>query len=542
LHRGVAASLAADTFFLALYDEVSRTVEVVRQVERGTELPGGHFPIGEGVTSEAILTRRPRLIRQWSQEAPRVRLQYASGTPGLPESSLIVPLVFGDRVLGVLAAHGYLADAFDEDDLRWLEAIATQVSAAVAALQSSQRLHTQLNERVSELQEVVSMMADGLLIIDRDGRLTDINRAACDLLCLDDTSVVLGQPLMSEVWGQWPLGAHEITAMLTPVIEALQRGERPDEVEVKVERNGRRVLTFNGTPLFDARGAPSGAVLVVHDITSRREVDELKDEMLSVASHELRTPVTVIRAQAQLMRRCIRFATTSLEEVDEGLVTIVGETERLTHLLSLLLDMSRIQAGRLDISRRSVDLGKVAAAVVAQVQTTTERHQILLRRSGHLTGHWDESRLQQVIANLLTNAIKYSPDGGAINVTVRGDATDVQVSVRDHGVGLTPHEAEHVFERFFRAASIRQLEGSGLGLYICQSIVTAHGGRIWVESEGPGHGTAFSFVLHKTNPREYLSDEQPSRLTQGTRIRTRRNGAPNASVPPTSKRAELTRA
>jgi signal transduction histidine kinase len=242
------------------------------------------------------------------------------------------------------------------------------------------------------------------------------------------------------------------------------------------------------------------------------------------------------------MRRGIRCGATSLEHVDDGLVTIIGETERLKHLLSLLLDMSRIQAGRLDISRRSVNIGQVAAAVVAEVQTTTERHQIRLRRSGDLTGQWDESRLQQVIANLLTNAIKYSPDGGVIDVTVRGDATDVRVSVRDHGVGLTPQEAEHVFERFFRAASIRQLEGSGLGLYICQSIVTAHGGRIWVESDGPGHGTAFSFVLHRTNPKEYSTDQQPPRLTQETKTRARRNGVPNTSVPPTSKRAELVRA
>jgi len=398
-------------------------------------------------------------------------------------------------VLGVIVAHAYRACAFDEEDLLWLESVGVHLAAAIAALRTSERQHTDLRDRVSELQSIVGMMADGVLIMDRDGRLTDINRAARDLLCIDDWSVVLGQSLTSEVWGQWTLGAHEITAVLEPVIEALQRGERPSEVEVRVERQGRRVLSFSGTPLFDRAGTPDGAVLLVRDVTGRREVEELKDEMLSVASHELRTPVTVIRAQAQLMRRAIRSSVPTLDEVDEALGMIVDETERLKLLLVLLLDMSRIQAGRLGINRSRVDLGRLAGEVVAEVQTTTERHAVDLRLAGDLTGHWDEPRLQQVLRNLLTNAIKYSPNGGRIEVDIAAEGADIRACVRDYGIGLTPRQAARVFERFFRATPVRQLEGSGLGLYICESIVAAHGGRIWVESDGPGHGSAFSLVL-----------------------------------------------
>jgi len=118
-----------------------------------------------------------------------------------------------------------------------------------------------------------------------------------------------------------------------------------------------------------------------------------------------------------------------------------------------------------------------------------------LHCSGHATGYWDESRLQQVLVNLLSNAIKYSPQGGPIDVNIRTCRDRVTVSVSDHGVGIAPEEAPHVFERFFRAKSTRRLEGDGLGLYICKSIVAAHGGRIWVEAAGHGHGSSFRFVL-----------------------------------------------
>ena len=495
LHVELSAALAADTFFLALYDKASGTVQVVRQADYDDELPGGTFPLGHGFTSDVIRTGRPRLIRRWSEEGPHVEVQYVSSTPGLPESSLIVPMVHGQEVLGVIAVYKYQPLGFDEDDLLLMEAIAPQAAAAIASLGNSERLNGQLRERVSELQAIVTTMADALLIIDAEGRLTGLNSAARELLCVNDTSVLMGQHVAREAWGQWPLGASEITAALEPMIARLQRGAVPAEVVVRVEPQGRRLLSFSGTPLVDAHGRLKGSILIVRDVTGRQEVEELKDEMLSVASHDLRTPVTVIRAQAQLMRRAIRYSATTLEQMDEGLASIVDETERLTRLLALLLDLSRLQAGRFDIDRRLIDIGKMARTVVDEVQTTTRKHKIGLNLVGNLNGVWDQPRLEQVLTNLLTNAIKYSPDGGAIEVGVRGEQNSVQVSVRDNGIGVAQHEAEHLFERFFRAKSTRQLEGAGLGLYICHSIVTAHGGRIWVESDGPGRGAAFCFVL-----------------------------------------------
>ncbi len=495
LHQEIPELLRAETFFLGLYDDASRTIEIVRQADFGAELPGGSFPLGQGLTSHVIRTRRPCLIRHWSREAPPVQLQYLSSTPGLPESALTVPLVFGDQVLGVIAVHNYQPDAFDEDDLLVLEAIAGQAAVAIAGLRDSERLNTQLQERVSELQAILSTMADALLMVDAQGRLVGLNHAARVLLCLDDVSIVLGQPLERQEWGNWPLGAREVTETLAPMIRVLQRGEVPPEVEVHLQRGGRRVLSFRGTSLTDAHGAPIGSVLIVRDVTEHREIEELKDEMLSIASHDLKTPVTVIKAQAQLLRRGIRDGSTTLSSVDDGLTSIVEQTDRLAKLVHLLLDLSRIEAGRLVVDRRLVDLGSIVSRVIASERVTTDRHTLRLHCARQATGYWDESRLQQVLVNLLSNAIKYSPQGGPIDVNIRTCRDRVTVCVRDHGVGIAPEEAPHVFERFFRAKSTRRLEGDGLGLYICKSIVAAHGGRIWVEAAGHGHGSSFCFVL-----------------------------------------------
>jgi signal transduction histidine kinase len=147
--------------------------------------------------------------------------------------------------------------------------------------------------------------------------------------------------------------------------------------------------------MFDASGSVIGCVLVVRDVTAQRQNDELKDAMLSVASHDLKTPVTVIRSDAQLLRREIARHATTMEEVDERLHTIVKQTDRLSKLLSLLLDVSRIDAGRFEIAPSLVDLQRLASTTMAEVQATTDKHLLELHVSGQATGHWDERRLQQ---------------------------------------------------------------------------------------------------------------------------------------------------
>jgi signal transduction histidine kinase len=227
-------------------------------------------------------------------------------------------------------------------------------------------------------------------------------------------------------------------------------------------------------------------------------MEELKDEMLAIASHDLRVPITVIKAQAQLLRRSIVRGSATLPMIDEGLESIVRQTDHLGKLLSLLLDLTRIDAGRLELQPNPMELRALVAGTIANIQATTTRHQLKMRARRHVFDIWDERRLQEVLENLLTNAVKYSPEGGLIVVSVRATKTLVTVRVSDTGLGLAPDEAPHVFERYYRGRGVRLLEGAGLGLYICQAIISAHGGRIWAESAGPGSGTSFCFTLPRT--------------------------------------------
>jgi PAS domain S-box-containing protein len=490
-----ARAVEAQTFVLALYDEATRTVEVVRQVDCGVELAGGTFPIGTGLTSQVIRTHQPQLIRRWSVEGPPVQVQYASDTPGLPESAVAVPLLFGDQVLGVISVYSYAPDAFDEDDLFAVELIAGQVAIAIARLRHSDRLDLQDQRRTSESEAIFSNMVDALLVVDAEGRLVRLNRAARELLCFEDTSIVLGQPLDREQWGQWPLGAQEVAERLGPMIDVLRRGQVPAGFEVELQAQGRRFLSFGATALFDSYGVQTGGLLVVRDITARHEVERLKDEMILIASHDLKAPVTVIKTQAQILRRDIQRGSATLERADDGLASIVNQVDRLSRMLDLLFDLSQIEAGRLEMRPAPMDLRMLVSSLIAGTRLTAAGHRLSLRSPPAVIGAWDERRLQQVVSNLLTNALKYSPNGGSIDTTIRVAPHAVTVRIRDHGMGLAPEDVTRVFERFYRTRGARQLEGTGLGLYICRGIVMAHGGRIWAESAGPGQGSAFCFTL-----------------------------------------------
>jgi signal transduction histidine kinase len=237
-----------------------------------------------------------------------------------------------------------------------------------------------------------------------------------------------------------------------------------------------------------------------------KELDKLKSQFLSMASHELKTPLTVISGflQVALRRKQRRLArgVPSVEEwrqeetVDaEQLEVVNGQTSKLARLVDELLDVSRIESGRIELKLAPVDLPRLAADVAERMQLTTSRHELRMAASGAdgATAMADRDQLEQVLTNLIHNAIKYSPDGGPIDVAVEAVGDDVTLSVRDRGVGIPASEVRSVFDLFFRSragGSRQAVGGMGLGLYISKEIVGRHGGRIWVESE-PGRGSTF---------------------------------------------------
>ena len=241
-----------------------------------------------------------------------------------------------------------------------------------------------------------------------------------------------------------------------------------------------------------------------------------RDETLASISHDLRTPLTSIRGLAQLMqRRLARGAMMSSEELTERLGRIEEQTALMARMIDDLLDVARIEAGRpLDLRRESCDLVALAQKTAADVQRSTDRHQLrVVAENPSIVGALDSARLERVVLNLLTNAVKYCPDGGDIELTVRAErrltGDWAMVAVRDGGIGIPPADLPRIFERFYRASNVGdQLRGTGLGLAGARQIVEQHGGEISVASD-PDSGTTFTVRLPLDERSAVQRDGQP---------------------------------
>ncbi len=406
------------------------------------------------------------------------------------EQVVALPMAIGDELIGVLYVFRAYGTRFTANDRQVLASFADQAAIAV--------YNAQLYERVSQekrrLDAILEYSADGVLILDSAQRVRVFNRALSRLTGWS-SSEVLGRrhdevirwahletdrDLSDAVAGGWPLPAA-----------------RPLYVEGDIRRrNGGTVsVGIIYAPLFGQGGRLVNIIANVRDITRFREADEIKSTFVSVISHELKTPVALIQGYAEtLLRKDARWDPRTRQE---SLQVILEESDRLNHLIDNLLDASRLEAGKLPLEREEIAMDSVAERVAERFRVHADAHEIQVEFSEGFPIVWgDPTRMEQVFNNLLSNAIKYSPHGGTIEVKGRATPDEVIVTVADEGAGIPFEEQPHVFESFFRGSREyqQQTSGAGLGLYLAQAIVEAHGGRIWVESD-PGAGAAFSFAI-----------------------------------------------
>lgn len=217
-----------------------------------------------------------------------------------------------------------------------------------------------------------------------------------------------------------------------------------------------------------------------------------RDTFLQVASHELKTPITTVVGQAQLVRRRLqRWQAIDPELLDTSLQAIEEQAQKLARLINQLLDVSQVETQRLAVQPRRIEVADVVETLAAGARTRTDRHQISVTVDRGLAVQADPVRFEQVLSNLLENAIKYSPDGGEIAISARQDGDDkIVIAVRDHGLGIPSEHRRRLFERYYQAHQSGYRSGMGLGLYIARELVTAQGGRIWAEFPDDG-GTRF---------------------------------------------------
>lgn len=483
----------ATIFSFGLYAPGSQTIDVVWQVERGKELSGGSFPLGDGLTRHVVASREARLIANWALEAPLPR--GSSGLrPNMPQSAIAVPLLLGDEVIGVMAVASYMCHAYTDEHLELLLKLAAEAATVVAGLHVSEKHGVQARRQVSEWDAILANIDNGLLTVDARGCPVRINRVARELLTRNEASIVLGEPLTGQS-DAWPLSGRVVARALQSAIQDLISTHEPQEGEVALPGPVRRTLNFRVTPIHDVDNGFHGGVVVLSDVTGRREVERLKDDVFAVASHDLKTPATVIKIEAQTLQRNLRQGKHAA--LEESLAIITAQADRLSSLINnLMLDLSRIDSGRLDIVRAPTDLRDITVRMARALGATSRAHTIRVSAPHAVIGLWDATRLEQVVQNLLTNALKYSPNGGCIDVSVCDDGDQATLTVRDQGIGLAPDEAPRIFDRCFRSSQVAdRFDGIGLGLYICRAIVNEHGGRIWAESAGPGRGTTLTVSL-----------------------------------------------
>lgn len=433
-------------------------------------------------------------------------------------SCLNIPLTVEDHIIGLLSLFDEHVGTFDTNLLKLTTMIADYAAVALENVRLREReraLWRQAELERQRLELIISSMAEGLLITNAEGKITSLNQSARHLLAQAHVDLKQEAPLRelaATSKGSWLHTLAEIVdqalAGNTVMNQELIAGEGAETVPL--------TLSISAAPLHDASQLEAtllGVVAVLNDITSIKQIEKLKDEFVSVVSHELRTPLTAIKGYTQHLIRRIERRLRKVRQGQQAHSTPIGElpesydlhslhivqsqTEHLERLVNDLLDLSRVQWGQLHLQYSPFYLVDLLAERVRSAQVSAELHTIYLDiqvRDSKIVA--DQRRIGQVIANLLNNAVKYSPHGGHVTVKLEEQDGNYRVSVIDEGIGVSPEYFDHIFERFYRVRNTasRQYSGIGLGLYVAKAIVKAHGGKIGF-TNNQGMGSTFYFTL-----------------------------------------------
>jgi signal transduction histidine kinase len=456
----------------------------------------GPIPHGHGMLGELIKTGRPLLVPDIAAD-PR-SVGFPPHHPPM-RTLLGVPILLAGRPLGNLYLTERLdARPFDERDLGALQVLAAHAATAIDRAHLYRQLEEarrRAEEQRDQLRTILDNLPAGVLIQSNpDGTIELANAAA--------VRMVFGPTAPAGALPAYDRDFHVLQADGSPLPHDQQPGERAlrgDTVRnrqlVLADWDGQRLpILVQAAPLRDACGEITRVVVVFQDIARLREAEQLKDDFLSLVSHEFRTPLTAIHGGAQLL--ATQGASLDDETRQELLTDIVLESDRLDRMLTNMLSLTAIRAGRLEPATEPVLVEPLARRVAREVGGRSPNHAFVVAVAAGLPPvEADPGLLAQVLRNLFENAVKYSPGGGEIRISGRRDGEQVEIRVTDQGSGIAAEHVPHVFERFRRPGADPTVRGMGLGLYLSRHLVEAQGGRIAAESPGPGLGATFSVVL-----------------------------------------------
>jgi two-component system phosphate regulon sensor histidine kinase PhoR len=406
--------------------------------------------------------------------------------------------------------HQYL---HKDGTLRWMESTTTNlldnphVQAIVANFRDitdRKQMEKQLKESQDQLSAILKNTADGITVQDRTGKMIYANHAAALIAGYSSVEELLQAPLLEyqEKFSLTDEYGRPFPPDQLPGRRAIQGEENPQVTVCYTNKDTteKRWSIIKATAIRDAQDQPYIVINTIQDITHLKELEQRKDDFISIASHELKTPLTSIKGFTQILQN--RFKKNNDEATLQLLFKMERQLNKLTKLISDLLDISKMQAGKLSYSIEPFDLDLLIREVVENLQETTRTHQLQLEST---TGLWvagDKDRLGQVLINLLTNAIKYSPKANTVIIRARAEQETVLVSVQDFGIGIAESHHQKIFEQFYQVTDEieKTFPGLGIGLHITGEIIQRHQGRIWVEST-KGHGSTFTFTLPLIEPK-----------------------------------------
>ncbi len=411
-------------------------------------------------------------------------------------SVMIVPLVARGKTLGAVTfVSAESGKKYNTADL----ALAEEVGRRAGVALDNALLYRQVRESRDQLNVILQGVADGIIVYNKSSQIIYANDAAVTMTGLASTQTMIETPphaivaeyeIIDEQGQPFPL-AH------LPHIRVLG-GEHDAQAIIgyhhKTAKQPERWSAVTSRPVFDEQGDVLFAITILHDITERMLAEQRKDEFISMASHELKTPVTSLKGFTNILQR--RLTKQGDAAGLHYLARMDTQLNKLTKLITDLLDISRMQTGTLVFQKEPFDLDTLIHEVVENLQAATSTHHLYIEGQTEAQIVGDKDRLGQVIINLVTNAIKYSPQADKVIIRLSQDQQQAIISVQDFGIGIAEAHHQHIFERFYQVTNPEEktYPGLGIGLYISREIVERHHGRVWVKSR-KGEGATFYVAL-----------------------------------------------
>jgi signal transduction histidine kinase/ActR/RegA family two-component response regulator len=383
--------------------------------------------------------------------------------------------------------------------------------------------NVELAASVSRMEKLLDASIDGIALIGRDYSFEFVNRRFCEILGLRPGALT-GKKLADALplWSNTIDDPRRLERVLKPAPPNREHGNHDiaDDV-IEITGTESRYAQAYGAPVLDDDGAFAGRIISLHDNTREMELDRLKTEFISVVSHELRTPLTSIKGYTDLM---LSGATGEVNDIQREFLGILqSSANRLSNLINDILDLSRIDAGRMEVKHETVDYVRVVSDHLRLMKAAADEKEISIDVSFPQNlpmVFGDQDKISQVVSNLLSNAIKYTPEGGWIKllIEVTGETT-VRTCVADSGIGISEDDQKRLFQKFFRADNslTREAGGTGLGLVIVKSIIEMLGGAIWVQSES-GRGSRFYYTLPLCMPDGSRTDDDELETSEPTGV------------------------